>query len=107
HRFATDANTFHHDTPGADESVVFYNNRSGLYRFQHAADTNTPAQVNVLADLGTTADGGPRVYHGTLVYIRADIDIRRHHNDSLAHIRSIPRDGMGHHTHAEFFVIML
>src|SRR3954447_26228812 len=40
--------------------------------------------MHILADLGARSDRGPRIDHCAFVYIRADVDVRRHEHRILA-----------------------
>src|SRR5690606_13926218 len=51
---------------------------------EHAANADAARQVDVLADLGAAAHGGPGIDHGAFVDIGADIDETGHQDDVLA-----------------------
>src|SRR6201989_761634 len=61
HRALTDPGPFHDHAPGADEGVVTHHHRHRVRRLEHAADADSPGQVDVLADLGAGPDRGPGV----------------------------------------------
>ncbi len=61
--------------------------------------------MNIFSNLCTASNGCPRIYHGSRIYICANIYIRWHHNDSRGYISAIPCYGMWHDTNPKFFII--
>src|ERR1700690_1942885 len=92
HAAALHHNAFHHLVAGADEAIVLDDDRPGLDRLQHAANTRTPGDVTILADLGAGAYRGPGIHHGGAIDPRADIDEARHQDHARGDI-----SGMAHH----------
>src|SRR5690606_11271956 len=102
-RFNVDA--LHHNGPGADEDIVFDDDGSSLNGLQHAADTYATTEMDVLADLCTRPYGGPSIDHGALIYIGPDIDVRRHHDDTLSQIRPVTCNAVRHHAYTQLFIV--
>ena len=98
---------FDHDGTRADEAVVLDDDRSGLHRFQHAADTHAAAQVDVLADLGTGTDRGPRVDHRPGTDPGPDINIGGHQNRPRGDVGSVTGHGTRNGPHAQLLVTVL
>ena len=73
-----------------------------MHRFQHAADTDAAGQVDVFADLGAGANGGPGIYHRAFIDVGADIDKRRHHDDIPADKAAASGDCRRHYPKAAF-----
>src|SRR3546814_1191837 len=68
----------------ADEGAVLDHHRTGLQRFEHAADPGAARQMDVGADLRAAADGGPGIHHRPLPDVSADIHEARHQHRALA-----------------------
>src|SRR5690606_39246057 len=58
--------------------------------------------MDVLADLGTTAHGGPCVHHTALVDIGPDVNVARHKDGPLCDMGPVPGHGHGDHSHSFF-----
>src|SRR5262249_25056766 len=80
----------------ANKAVVFDDDRSGLNRFEHAANAGAARYMAVLADLGTSTDGRPGVDHGALIDIGAQIDETRHQHHARGDIGRAPHDAARH-----------
>src|SRR6267143_5825834 len=94
--------TFHDLGAGADEAVVLDDHRIGLQRLQDAADAHAAGQVHVLADLSARPDGRPRIDHGSLVDVGADIHVRGHEHHVAGDVGAAPRHGGRNHPEAAF-----
>ena len=79
--------------------MVLDDDRCSLYGLKHSSDADTATQVHILAYLGATAHGGPRVNHCTTVHVCTDVHIRRHHDGSGGQIGSVACHSRGNHAH--------
>ena len=90
----------HDHAPGPDERLVLNHDRHRVRRLEHAADADAAGEVDVLADLGGRADGGPGVDHRPGVHVGADVDERGHQHRPRRDVATPPRDRAGQHPHA-------
>ena len=81
---------------GADETVVFDDDRIRLQRLKDAADAGAAGNMAILADLRATADGGPGVDHGARVHVGAQVDETGHQDDAGRDVGRVADDAMGH-----------
>ena len=99
--------TLGHDGPAADHALVTDHHGSGLRRFEHTTDPDATRQMDVLADLGTRTDGGPRVDHGAFADIGTNVGVARHHHHARGLIATPPGLGSGHHADTALHVVAL
>jgi len=99
--------TFHHDAAATEEDAVFDDNGRCLQGFQYAADAYAAAKVDTFADLGAAADGSPGVYHGSFVYIGADVDVAGHEYDVLCEEGAIAGHGVRYGADSQGFIVFL
>ena len=71
------------------------------------AATPGPAVLPAFADLGAAAYSSPSVNHGTLIYIRTDIDIRRHKHHIAGDECTIAGYRMWHSTYPQGLIVFL
>ena len=63
--------------------------------------------MDVLADLGTRTDGGPRVDHGAFTDVGANVGVARHHHHARGLIATPPGLGSGHHADTAIHIVAL
>ena len=99
--------TLGHDGPAADHALLTDHHGSGLRRFEHTTDPDATRQMDVLADLGTRTDGGPRVDHGAFADIGTNVGVARHHHHARGLIATPPGLGSGHHADTAIHIVAL